>query len=248
MEEKRKEKWKKLRELIILIAALVFVVWLVWVAFGNTLAGMFRLLAHGDEAQMEAFLAEKSQWKGVVATVLLSAIQVVSIVLPGFAIQIASGVIYGWWQGLLMCYVGYLLGNIFVFFLARKLGDRVQALTDFAGKRKNKSNWLVEKMKSTRPTVVVATANLLPVIPNGIIPYIAARSSIRNIRFVEALMASCWIQILFNCLAGSFLSRGKYGFMAAALGIQIVILIIVSKNGNKLGDRLLAFSAKRKEK
>ena len=128
------------------------------------------------------------------------------------------------------------------------LGDQITDLLPTSKRNRESSMKLIEKMKSTRPTLVVAVANLLPIIPNGIIPYIAARSSIRNIRFTEAIMATCWIQIFFNCLAGGFLKHGQIGFMIGALAIQILLLVVVSKEGNRIMDWALRIENKLKSK
>ena len=134
-----------------------------------------------------------------------------------------------------------------MFFVARKLGDQITDLLPTSKKNRESSTKLMEKMKSQRPTLVVAVANLLPIIPNGIIPYISARSSIRSIRFIEAIMATCWIQIFFNCLAGGFLKHGQIGFMIGALSIQIVLLVLVSKKGNQLMDQALKLERRLKK-
>ena len=242
-------KQKKIKELLLLIGVLAVAALLIWLAFGDTIIGLGRLLFHGNEAEMEQYLKSGGQWKGIISVILLAVLQVISIFLPGFAIQIAAGVIYGWWKALLICYAGYVIGNVLVFAVVRRLGNHLNGIVPTFGKSAgDKSNWLIEKMRSTRPTVVVAVANLLPVIPNGIIPYTAAGSPIRQIRFTEALMATCWVQIFFNCLAGGFLKRGKILFMVFALAIQIVILILVALKGNQIVEKLLGNSGTNSEK
>lgn len=244
----KKDKSKKIWSLVIFIAFLALVVYLLWLFFGDTLTDLFRLVFSGDEDAVEVYLKQNGVWKGLISTVILSMLQVISIFFPGFAIQIAAGVIFGWGRAFLSCYGGYVLGNILVFFVARKLGDRITDLLPTSKRNRENSNRLMEKMKSTRPTLVVAIANLLPIIPNGIIPYIAARSSIRNIRFIQAIMATCWIQIFFNCLAGGFLKHGQIGFMIGALTLQILLLIFVSKKGNSILNWAVSIEKKLKNK
>ena len=208
-----------------LIGLVILAVILVWEAFGDTIPTYFRLLREGDETAIKSYIARESAWKGVFTTIALSALQVISVVLPGFAIQIAAGAIYGWWRSLLMCYCGFLLGNIIVFLVARRMGSEIRG---FAPKKKNTTSWVRDKMKTTRPSFVVALLNLIPLIPNGIVPYMAAGSSITFTGFAGAIMVSSWLQIFFNCLAGEFLKNGQYGFMVAAIGIQVLLVIIVT--------------------
>ena len=243
----KKEKSKKIWRLLLFIALLALAVYLIWLFFGDTLTDLLKLVFSGKQDSVEAYLKQNGAWKGLLSTFILSALQVISIFFPGFAIQIAAGVIFGWGRSFLACYFGYVFGNILVFFVARKLGDQITDLLPTSKKNRESSTKLMEKMKSQRPTLVVAVANLLPIIPNGIIPYISARSSIRSIRFIEAIMATCWIQIFFNCLAGGFLKHGQIGFMIGALSIQIVLLVLVSKKGNQLMDQALKLERRLKK-
>lgn len=224
MNEK-KGFFQKYGRLLIFICLVILAVILVWEAFGDTVPTYIRLLREGDQDAIKAYIAEESTWRGIFTIIALSALQVVSIVLPGFAIQIAAGAIYGWWRSLLMCYLGFNLGNVIVFLVARRMGSEIRG---FAPKRKNSASWVKDKMKTTRPSFVVALLNLIPLIPNGIIPYMAAGSSISFTGFLGAIMVSSWLQILFNCLAGEFLKNGQYGFMVLAIGVQILLVIIVT--------------------
>ncbi|MCR4752292.1 MAG: VTT domain-containing protein [Eubacterium sp.] len=230
---KIKDFIRKYGRLAILIAIVILVVILVWESFGDTLPTYLRLLRTGDEAAIKEYVARESSWKGMASIVVMSALQVVSIVFPGFAIQIASGAIYGWWRSLIMCYGGFILGNALVFLIARRMGSEIQG---FAPKKKknNSTSWIRDKMKTTSPSFIVALLNLIPLIPNGIVPYMAAGSSITISGFIGAIAATCWVQILFNCLAGEFLKNGQYGFMVLAISIQVLLVIIVTKKRKEI--------------
>jgi uncharacterized membrane protein YdjX (TVP38/TMEM64 family) len=235
MEKKR----NSIFQILILVCSLVLILALIWIVFGETLSGLFHLLMRGDAQEIEHFLEQEGQWKGILSTIILAILQVVSIFLPGFAIQIAAGVIYGWWKAFLICYTGYVLGNFLVFVIARRLGTHAAAIISGQGKKRKKANLLTEKMKDTRPSLVVAVTTLLPVVPNGIIPYIASTSSIRRIRYMEAVMSTAWVQIFINCLAGNFLISGHYFFMAIAITFQIILMVIVAVKGNAIMDMIL---------
>lgn len=231
--KKMKNFWKKHWKLFAYIGMIALILVIIWLAFGDTIPEYFKLLKSGDETEIENFIAEESSWKGMLSILVLAALQVVSVVFPGFAIQIASGVIYGWFKSFLMCYFGFLLGNMAVFLFARKMGGQIAG---FASSKKNRKStgWIKEKLKTTRPEFIVGFVNLLPILPNGIIPYIAAGSSISTLGYLISIGVTCWIQILFNCLAGGFLKHGQYLFMVMALGIQIAVLVIVTWKRNAI--------------
>ena len=220
-----KKFFQKYGKLILLIALLVLIIIILWALFGDSLPALFHLLKEGDEEAIEAYIQQEGFWKGALAVIAMSALQVVSIVLPGFAIQIAAGIIYGGVRSFFMCYFGFILGNVLVFGFARKMGNQI---SNIANIDKPKNNWIREKMASANPAFVVGFVNLLPILPNGIIPYIAARSNIRSYEYVMAICVTSWIQILFNCAAGGFLKRGQYLYMFLALGIQIGLLVFAT--------------------
>ena len=223
--DKKKGFWNKYGRLIVLIGLLVLAVILIWAVFGDIFPLFFRLLRDGDEAAIESYIGRTALWKGILSIMSLSAIQVISIVFPGFAIQIAAGAIYGWWPALLMCYSGFLIGNAIVFTVARRMGSEIRG---FAPKRSAASEWVRDKLKTTRPSFVVALLNLIPLIPNGIVPYMAAGSSISFPGFLGAIAATSWVQILINCVAGGFLKRGHYLFMVIALSAQVGLVVLVT--------------------
>ena len=221
---------KKLFQLLLIIAAIAIVVALVWIAFGNTLPELFRLLRHGDRSEIRQYLASRSEWMGIIATLLLAVLQVVSIVFPGLAIQLAAGVIYGWWKGFFICYVGFLIGNIGVFIAVRRIGHRIASIVG-RQEEKHAKNRFFKKLRTMNPTLMVALGYLLPLVPNGIIPYIAANSKISLRRFSLALALSSWFQIFFNCLAGYFLIHGQYFLAVLMFVIQGGVFLLVGWRG-----------------
>lgn len=223
MKIKENSFWYKLKKKLIPILLVVVVAVLIWVAFGNMIPGLIPLLKEGDEQEIADYLSQESGVKGVIAVMLLSAIQVVSIVLPGMAIQVAAGLIYGWPEGFLMCYVGFVLANEGVFLFVRRMGsNRLERVS--MGK---KTQWMMEKLEATKPPFMVAVANLIPAIPNGVIPYIAAKTSITPKQYFLAVAAGSWLQILTSCMAGQFIIRGQWLFTILAIMFQCVILGIV---------------------
>lgn len=209
---------------VLLVAVMAF---MIWEAFGPTLPGLIPLMRQGDEAQITAYLAEQSGWKGVLCVFLMAEIQVFSIVLPGMAIQVAAGLIYGWWKAFLICYVGFVTANGIIFYMATR-GDRAKRRKKMENiSMSGKTVWLLEKLNSQNPRFMVTIACMIPAIPNGIIPYIAASTSLRTRDFARSVALGSWIQILCACLAGSFLIRGQYLFTIISLAAQCALIGLV---------------------
>lgn len=233
MADKKKQVGKKTLVLGI-IAVLAVTVYLLWKIFGDQIVELFELIKRGNEDEIAAYLNSQSSWGGYFVLFIIQALQVVSIFFPGMVIQIAGALIYGWWRSFLICWLGFVFGNALVFVVARVLGKSIQFAFASEGK---KENWLMQKINDGNPTFVVAIACLVPGVPNGIIPYIAARTKISVKSFVLAVACSSWIQIILNCIAGHFLRNGQYMFMIFAFAIQIALIVVISKNRDKILNR-----------
>ena len=215
--------WYKLREKLVPVLIVIAVAVLVWFAFGDKIPGLIPLLKEGDSQKIADYLSQETGVKGVIAVILLQIVQVASIVIPGMAIQVAAGIIYGWLEGFLMCYIGFVLSNLAVFLLARRMGsDRIRNVS--MGKT---SQWLMEKLRGTRPKFMVVIANMVPLIPNGIIPYLAAKTDITAADYVKAVAMGSWLQILLSCLAGQFIIKGQWLYTVLTVIFQFIVVVII---------------------
>ena len=223
MDIRENSFWYKLKEKLIPVLVVIAVAILIWFAFGDKIPGLIPLLKEGDSQKIADYLAQETGIKGVIAVILLQAVQIASIVMPGMAIQVAAGLIYGWMKGFLMCYIGFVVSNLLVFLFARKMGsDRIRDVS--MGRT---AQWLLEKLNGANPKFMVVVANMVPAIPNGIIPYIAARTDITAIDYVKAVAMGSWLQILLSCLAGQFIISGKWLYTVLTVVFQFVVVIII---------------------
>ena len=223
MDIRENSFWYKLKEKLVPILMVIVIAILIWIAFGNKIPGLIPLLKEGDGEKIADYLAQETGIKGVIAVILLQMIRVVGIVLPGMAIQVAAGLIYGWLQGFFMCYFGFVLSNLLIFVFARKMGSgRLREVS--MGRT---SQWLMEKLNGTKPQFMVVIANMVPAIPNGVIPFIAAKTDITAKEYVTAVAMGSWLQILTSCMAGQFIIQGKWMFTGIAIAFQCLVIVII---------------------
>ena len=209
MDIRENSFWYKLRKKLVPILGVIVVAVLIWFAFGNKIPGLIPLLKEGDSQKIADYLAQETGIRGVIAVILLQGIQVASIVMPGMAIQVAAGLIYGWLEGFLMCYFGFVLSNLCVFLFARRMGsDRIRDV-------------------SMSPTFMVVIACMVPAIPNGIIPYLAARTEITAKEYVSAVAMGSWLQILLACMAGQFIINGQWLYTVLTVVFQCLVIVII---------------------
>lgn len=223
--ETGKKTYQKVLAIFLLAAVIVLIIYMIWKVFGKQFAMIFRMMGNKDDAAIEAYLNQQSEVSGLFSVFLMSVLQVVSIFVPGIAIQLAAGAIYGWFKSFVASYAGFVFGNVLVFYVARKLGDKITDILEMG----KKANVLEDKVNNYSPFFVLMLAYLIPGIPNGFIPYFASRLDIRGKDFAGAVAGASWIQILCNCIAGHFLIRSQYLFMILSFAIQIGIIIFVAK-------------------
>lgn len=213
----------KLRQKLVPVLVVIVIAILVWMAFGDKIPGLLPLLKEGDGQKIADYLAQVTGIRGIIAVILLQAIQVASIVIPGMAIQVAAGLIYGWLEGFLMCYFGFVLSNLLVFLFARRMGS--DHIKDVSMGRT--SLWIMDKLRGTPPQFMVVILNMVPAIPNGVIPFIAAKTNIKARDYVKAVAMGSWLQILISCAAGQFIIQGKWLYTALALLFQCVVIVVI---------------------
>ena len=223
MDIRENSFWYKLRKKLVPILGVIVVAVLIWFAFGNKIPGLIPLLKEGDSQKIADYLAQETGIRGVIAVILLQGIQVASIVMPGMAIQVAAGLIYGWLEGFLMCYFGFVAANLCVFLFARRMGsDRIKDVS--MGRM---SQWLMERLKGTKPQFMVVIACMVPAIPNGIIPYLSARTEITAKEYVGAVAMGSWLQILLACMAGQFIINGQWLYTVLTVLFQCLVIVII---------------------
>ena len=201
------------------MATLIAVVFLIWHAFGRMLPGLIPLLREGNEEKIAAYLAQERGVRGAVSVLLLSMIQVVSVVLPGMAIQVAAGMIYTWWKAFLLCYSGFVIANAAVFWFDRSMGSEHREI-----RLQSKTAQFLHKLYDLDPVFMVGIAYMIPGIPNGIVPHVAARSKATMKQFIVGVAGCSWIQILASCLAGSFLIQGEWLFTFLCIAAQLLLI------------------------
>lgn len=223
MQDGENTKRNKILGTVLIVVCILITVYILWILLTRVFPGLFDVLKSSDKAQIEAYIKQEGEWKGLICIVLLCILQVISVILPGWAIQMASGAIYPWFEAFVVCFVSFVFANYLVFIVVRRLGNNIEGIV----KTGRRTDWLTDKLNTANPALVVLLAGLIPGVPNGIMPYLAARTNITKRNFLIAVAAAAWMQILLNCIAGHFLASGEYLFTVLSILLQIGILLVV---------------------
>ena len=132
---KRKIEAGDIIRIAAIVAFIALLAWLVTVytrTFGAVTAsdksGTFLENLRQSGLGMKAYIVETYPGLGLVIMMFLQILHVVVSVIPAALISFASGMIYGFWGGMLISIVGTAMGTAISFYLARLLGRRVLTL------------------------------------------------------------------------------------------------------------------------
>ncbi len=205
---------------------------LIYFAFLETMPDLIPLLQHGKAADIEAYLQSSNKIKGLLCTALLQVVQVFSVVLPGAPIQIAAGIVYGTWRSFLVCHTASVAANVVSFLTVRHLGARMNRLMPV----NIQSARLDFIRNSTHPSYMAGVACLIPILPIGFIPYVAAQTRTTAPKFALAMYLGNLLPIFVSCAAGSKVLEGNYTVSAILLVVLFLLAFLLAKYKGRVLD------------
>ena len=196
------------------------------------LAPLFRMVADNtaNESVTIEYISSYGK-RGMPVIIGLQALQVIVAFFPAAPIQAIAGVCYGMWKGLVLCMLGYLVGNVLVFWTIRQFRNTLEPL--FRKKeaaRKSKINLNYIKTLE-HPERLSFALYLIPCIPNGIIPYLFAFSKVKMGAYLLSVLLASIPSILLCTWIGQLIAVKEY--LAAAAVTILVILLTVLAFANK---------------
>lgn len=130
---------------------------------------IIKILESGDLDKLDDYLDQYGT-AGKYLLVVLQVIETISIVIPAMPVYICSGILFGKAVGIAICYTTNLILNILIFLAARKM-KYVKSKVLNLSKQKTVRN-LLDSAKHVDRVVIVMC--FLPIVPNGMIPYLSA--------------------------------------------------------------------------
>jgi len=192
--------------------------------------GLIDIMKINNEEAIADYIRTQGTWKGYLCIVLMNIIQVVSIFLSGNIIYVSSGLIYTWYESFMLCYLSFLFTNCAVYLFAKTVGKAFEKRLEEGGRFEK----IMSKVKSNNPAVIIFLANLLPGIPNGLCPYMAAFLKLDFRRFFMAVALSSWLQIILYCIIGHLIIRGNILVSIAVAAIEWILAFLCFLKRDKL--------------
>lgn len=190
-------------------------------AIATIVAIPFIRLMGTDEgmASVQARLADYDGIAGILIFTFIQALQVVIAVIP--PIQIIGGLLFGWFWGGLLSFVGTMLGTLAIFVLVKKFGRPiVEAFVD--EKLIKKYKFLQSEKKLT---IILVILYLIPGIPKDVISYIVPLTQVSKKDFFKYVMPCRLPAIMLSTVLGSNVGEGNFKIVLVLIIVAVVIAL-----------------------
>lgn len=168
-----------------------------------------------DREAVTASMDHLGIWGPVILSILFI-LQVFLAFIPGQALMVACGFLYGFWGGFLLSWLSLVAGGEIAFVLARRYG---RAFAEKWISPNVLASW--DKTAPGQGISFFAVTLVMPLVPNDAMCYVAGLGRISHHRFSIANLFGRGVACLFTSAVGAF--GGDIPWQVWALMIAIVI-------------------------
>ena len=170
---------------------------------------------------LKAQLDQFGNW-GKLFLILIMAVQVVFVFLPGEIIEVASGFCYGEIQGLVICLLGAMIGTVIIYWFVEKYGIRF--INKFFNQEKLHEISFLKGKKNLE--LILFIIFFIPGTPKDILTYFAPLTRIKLSSFLLITTVARIPSIITSTIGGHSLSEQNYPFTIAVFIITGIISIV----------------------
>ena len=171
----------------------------------------------GNLEAITASMEHAGIW-GPIVLFILFVLQVFLAFIPGQALMIACGYLYGFWGGFILSWLSLVVGGEIAYLLARRYGR------PFAEK------WIASsvlerwnKAAAGQGIAFFALSLVMPLVPNDAMCYVAGLGTIRRLHFSIANALGRGLACLVTSAAGAFGGNISWQGWAILIGIFVII-------------------------
>lgn len=175
---------------------------------------------------------------GIVILIMLHAVTILFTVIPLSPLQIVTGIIYNYKISFLICFIGAVLGNFFIYLLIRKIGSAF--LSFFKKKDVEQVEFLSSKKMNKRFTIIILITYLIPGLPYGLIAYLTTKTSLKFWRYFIVTTLGVIPSIVIAILLSTAVVKTSLVNVLILMGLFIIIAFLAVK----YTSRIFAFLTK----
>ncbi|MDD5922466.1 MAG: VTT domain-containing protein [Eubacteriales bacterium] len=243
--DKNKSKKKRLTmQNVIRTIGIITVILIVAYILKEHSPKILQMVEDGNIGEIDDYIRSQGS-RGAIVMILLQCACTITIVLPLFPIYICDGIIFGYLIGILMCYAT----NVTMNFIILKFARAAKHLTDqVLGAHQNA--WLDDLLRQTKhPGRVFLFASMIPVIPNGLIPFVASRTSVSAGDYIKAIAVGCLPGTVVFIIAGNVILKAIHNprFLIFLIVLIVVGIVLFLKYRKKIAAAMGPYIQKHME-
>ena len=173
-----------------------------------------------DTDRFKAWIEGFGVW-GIIVFVAIRVLQTVVKFFPTEPIEIAAGLVWGWFGGFMLCLLGNIIGSIIILFLTRWIGLRILRLFRI-DKKLQSMRFLQDREKRNR---LIFIFYLLPGTTKDTMTYFAGLTDMNKIEFMIISSIARIPAIVSSTICGAFL--GANNFKVAAIVFAVTALLSI---------------------
>lgn len=213
---KKKHNWT------ILILLLVFLFIFYFIYKDQILEGL-SILSKGNITEMKDWI---HSW-GILApiiSILFMIIQAVAAPLPSFIITGANGIVFGVFWGIVISWIGAMLGALLTFYLAKWFGKKIINEKD----RENKWIKKMDHFNGKHGFLIILLARIIPVVSFDLISYAAGLSRMKTSTFLLATgIGMIPGTVIYTILGHDFIQLGENWGRFLSFAILLCLLLFI---------------------
>lgn len=234
------KKWKILASIIFVFILASLLVFLFAGENFKLLKEIFNTNATKEEIQDSI---SKLGIRSYIFVAVLAMIQVVFTFIPAEPLHVVSGISFGLLNGVIVCFIGILLGNTIIYILTKVYGSKIK---DFFA---SNINFDFNSAKtSSKIALIVIILYCLPAIPYGIICFFAASMNMKYPKYILITGIGSIPSLLLDVGLGHVAMSTSWIVSIIVFVVIVVLLILMFKFKTQLFNKLNAFIEKSKEK
>ncbi len=205
----------KAKKTVSIISIIIFVLFFAAIAW---FVGVPMIKFVKDPEQFRLWIDSKG-FGGKLAFIGMQIIQIVIAIIPGEPLELGAGYAFGAGEGLILSFIGVVIGTVIIFSMTRYLGMKL--LEAFFSREKINSLKFLQNEK--RLYFFVFILFFIPATPKDLLSYFGGLTKIKMHIWLLLTTFTRIPSILTSTVAGDALGDQKYGFAVITIAVTLLI-------------------------
>lgn len=177
---------------------------------------------------------------GIFVLLFVQILQVVIAIIPGEAVEVLAGLLYGTLLGFIICEIGMIIGTIIIYYFVKKIGkNRIQIISE--DEKFNKFKILNNTQSLEMLTFIMF---FIPGTPKDLLTYFMPFTKIEANKFFTIVAIARIPSILSSTYAGSSLGEGEW----IKMGLTFLFIMVTGILGIKYNNQIVEYFSNIKNK